>query len=274
MDIQQLLGYLQNPQEEFTPIPFWFFNDKPDRKIIKQQLEDDEKLSGVKVLYDGKELLKEHFRNLRTVETSESCPSLRTVLLQKDRARMYLLSNEGSEKIHTKIWFPGGASLLAADLWKGSFYPVPADYEEKGAWMETELEPCEMLLIIHNGAGESTRENFTESSHNLAGMIRDRIPNWNQRFTLQKKEHNRAEYQYSFEAEEISGTEIFEVTGEEMAECLCNGQPAGVSFMNPHRFEIGTFLKKGNNTIQLIFTGNAANQYENADIFYGCNSFS
>ena len=40
MDIQQLLGYLQNPQEEFTPIPFWFFNDKPDRKIIKQQLED------------------------------------------------------------------------------------------------------------------------------------------------------------------------------------------------------------------------------------------
>lgn len=234
----------------------------------------DESLPGIKVVHDEKELLKEHFQHLRTVKTSEPCPSLRAAVIWKGKIRMHLLSNEGNEKIHTRIWLPGGASLLAMDLWKGAFCPVPADDQENDAWMEAELEPCEMLLIIHNGADEGIQENFTVSSHNLAGMIRDRIPNWNQRFTLQKKEHNKAEYQYSFEAEEISGTEIFEVTGEEMAECLCNGQPAGVSFMNPHRFEIGTFLKKGNNTIQLIFTGNAANQYENADIFYGCNSFS
>ena len=31
---------LQNPPAEFTPIPFWFFNDRPDKKRIREQLTD------------------------------------------------------------------------------------------------------------------------------------------------------------------------------------------------------------------------------------------
>ena len=34
--LQQILF----PSEEYSPIPFWFFNDEPDRNKIKKQLED------------------------------------------------------------------------------------------------------------------------------------------------------------------------------------------------------------------------------------------
>ena len=54
-----------------------------------------------------------------------------------------------------------------------------------------------------------------------------------------------------------------------MADCLCNGKEAGVSFFGPHLFEIGSFLQEGENEVRLSFTGSAANQYENAGLFFG-----
>lgn len=36
--IQMLLNNLLNPPMEFTPIPFWFYNDAPDKEKIKKQL--------------------------------------------------------------------------------------------------------------------------------------------------------------------------------------------------------------------------------------------
>ena len=38
--IKDLLGQLRNPPREFTPVPFWFFNDTFDRERISAQLED------------------------------------------------------------------------------------------------------------------------------------------------------------------------------------------------------------------------------------------
>ncbi|MEG2700551.1 MAG: hypothetical protein RR995_05135, partial [Hungatella sp.] len=38
--IADLLENIQNPSAEFTPIPFWFFNDAPDEKKIAEQLKD------------------------------------------------------------------------------------------------------------------------------------------------------------------------------------------------------------------------------------------
>lgn len=38
--LEQLLDNIRNPSEEFTPIPFWFFNDEPDEEKIRQQLAD------------------------------------------------------------------------------------------------------------------------------------------------------------------------------------------------------------------------------------------
>ena len=40
--IQMLLNNLLNPPMEFTPIPFWFYNDAPDKEKIKKQLTDYE----------------------------------------------------------------------------------------------------------------------------------------------------------------------------------------------------------------------------------------
>jgi len=38
--MEQLWKEIQNPSEEFTPIPFWFFNDMPDEDRMRKQLED------------------------------------------------------------------------------------------------------------------------------------------------------------------------------------------------------------------------------------------
>lgn len=38
--LDQFLDSVKNPLMEFTPIPFWFFNDEPDEKKIEQQLAD------------------------------------------------------------------------------------------------------------------------------------------------------------------------------------------------------------------------------------------
>ena len=46
-------------------------------------------------------------------------------------------------------------------------------------------------------------------------------------------------------------------------------QFAGVSFWEPHRFQIGPMLKMGENQIQIVFTGNAANLYTDAKIKFG-----
>ena len=47
--LEQFLDGIINPAKEFTPFPFWFFNDKPDEKKIMQQLADyvDKGVNGI-----------------------------------------------------------------------------------------------------------------------------------------------------------------------------------------------------------------------------------
>ena len=40
MGVKELLKQLKNPPKEFTPVPFWFFNDSFDREKVRRQLED------------------------------------------------------------------------------------------------------------------------------------------------------------------------------------------------------------------------------------------
>ena len=39
-DVRRLLREILQPDAEFTPIPFWFFNDAFDEKKVRAQLED------------------------------------------------------------------------------------------------------------------------------------------------------------------------------------------------------------------------------------------
>ena len=47
--LEQFLDGIINPDKDFTPIPFWFFNDKPDEEKIRQQLTDyvDKGVNGI-----------------------------------------------------------------------------------------------------------------------------------------------------------------------------------------------------------------------------------
>ena len=37
---ETLVKQIQEPSAEFTPVPFWFFNDEPDEEKIAAQLAD------------------------------------------------------------------------------------------------------------------------------------------------------------------------------------------------------------------------------------------
>ena len=232
-----------------------------------------ESVSGLKIVHEASELLEENFRSVKTLLP---CPDLRVAHLYKEETELYLLSNEGRDTIHTQLFIPGGADLLCVDLWKGISYPARscdsafADEGKEGAELEIELLPCEMLLVVNRGLEAGEIEGCRSAE--LAGIVRKPVENWNDKFALLSKKDNQAEYSYCFLAEEIIGEEVFEVTGEEMAEFWCNGQFLGVSFYGPHRFEIGSFLKKGENEIRLVFTGNAANQFDHAGLMFGLQS--
>lgn len=40
MSLEKIIKELNNPSKEFTPVPFWFFNDAPDQDRIWKQLKD------------------------------------------------------------------------------------------------------------------------------------------------------------------------------------------------------------------------------------------
>ena len=247
--------------------------------------EYDSRLLGVKVCRRAEELLGEGFR---AVQTDSPCPGLRAAHIYKEETEIFLLSNEGKENIRTRIFVPGGRQLTGYDLWKNRFYPIETKEREEGAGLEIELMPCEMAAVICSGTKCLAEENAkarpdkagpveTKQGNKaagtvreeLAGMVRPVCENWNGRFTQLSRKDNRAEYVYSFSASDKNEEGIFEVTGEEMAECYCNKKLAGVSFYSPHRFEIRDFLREGENEIRLVFTGNAANIYDKAGLFYG-----
>ncbi len=249
--------------------------------------EYDSQLCGAAVYHKAEELLTEGFR---AVHTAQPCPSLRTAHIYKEETEILLLSNEGDESIRTKLQLPGDRGIVFYDLWKNRFYSPDVACGEGGKSLEIELTPCEMTAVIFDGgedAGEMKSgrepEKLTSAgsmaddggkgkgaeSPELAGKRRGEAPDWSGLFIRESKKDNQAVYSYSYYKENVTSNEIFEVDGEEMAECYCNESFAGVSFFAPHRFEIGSFLKEGENEIKLVFTGNAANKYDNAGLFYG-----
>lgn len=198
---------------------------------------------------------------LAAVIAKQPCPGLRAVHLIKNGRDMYLLSNEEAEVINTEIILPA-TELTAVDLWKGVWNTAKVKASPEGGHVAITLKPCETLLLVK---GKLAAEEDKVISAEQEAASED----WTNRFTLVTKADNQAEYQYLYQTTHVNGLECFEVTGEEMVECYCNGEFAGVSFWNPHQFDIGQKLQEGDNEIKLVVTGNAANIYSDADIFYG-----
>lgn len=208
---------------------------------------------------DTVEKLLEKGKLSRAVITENRQENLRAVHLVKAGVDMYLLNNEGFETITEKIQLPSSGRLLQVDLWNGKYEVTARDRGDCKGELSISLLPCETMLIIEDSLSEV----------NEICRKKGVFHNWNERFVLIEKKNNKARYQYEYDHQEDELEILFEVTGEEMAECYCNGELAGVSFWNPHQFEVSKYLKKGTNKIEIIMTGTAANIYENAKIPFG-----
>ena len=253
--------------------------------FMEEDAERERQLCGVRVAHSAQELIREGAARpegaagtgFRSVRTHSACPGLRAVRLQKWGTVMYLFSNEGEETVRTEITIPQHPGLLLVDLWTGKWERAAVRQTGDGTEFSLLLPPCRTLLAVAaeaaTGAGREPGHPFEDAGHGSDGQMRKNcrlVPeNWNDRFVLEEKGENRAVYVYRFDRVTVPRTERFQVDGEEMAECVCNGRPAGVSFFAPHLFEIASFLKEGENEVRLIFTGSAANVYENAGLPLG-----
>ena len=235
--------------------------------LLEENTERREQLSGVCVSTCAKECC---LPDLRSVFTDVPCPYLRAVCLKKWGTQMVLFSNEGEETVRTEVTLPQRAGLQLVDLWNGKAERAAVRQTEGGTAFSLILPPCHVLLAVVEEAGAFDGKCGKEEDFSAPD---DRAPlDWTERFVLEERTDNRAVYQYRFIRETEDGPERFLVRGEEMAECFCNGKPAGVSFFGPHVFEIGSLLRDGENEInvvKLIFTGSAANVYENAGLPFG-----
>ena len=235
--------------------------------LLEENTERREQLSGVCVSTCAQECC---LPDLRSVFTDVPCPYLRAVCLKKWGTQMVLFSNEGEETVRTEVTLPQRAGLLLVDLWNGKAERAAVRQTEGGTAFSLILPPCHVLLAVVEEAGAFDGKCGKEEDFSAPD---DRTPlDWTERFVLEEQTDNRAVYQYRFIRETEDGLERFLVRGEEMAECFCNGKPAGVSFFGPHVFEIGSLLQDDENEInevKLIFTGSAANVYENAGLPFG-----
>ena len=235
--------------------------------LLEENTERKEQLSGVCVSTCAQECC---LPDLRSVFTDVPCPYLRAVCLKKWGTQMVLFSNEGEETVRTEVTLPQRAGLLLVDLWNGKAERAAVRQTEGGTAFSLILPPCHVLLAVVEEAGAFDGKCGKEEDFSAPD---DRTPlDWTERFVLEERTDNRAVYQYRFIRKTEDGPKRFLVRGEEMAECFCNGKPAGVSFFGPHVFEIGSLLRDGENEInevKLIFTGSAANVYENAGLPFG-----
>ena len=235
--------------------------------LLEENTERREQLSGVCVSTCAQECC---LPDLRSVFTDVPCPYLRAVCLKKWGTQMVLFSNEGEETVRTEVTLPQRAGLLLVDLWNGKAERAAVRQTEGGTAFSLILPPCHVLLAVVEEAGAFDGKCGKEEDFSAPD---DRTPlDWTERFVLEERTDNRAVYQYRFIRETEEGPKRSLVRGEEMAECFCNGKPAGVSFFGPHVFEIGSLLQDDENEInevKLIFTGSAANVYENAGLPFG-----
>lgn len=83
-------------------------------------------------------------------------------------------------------------------------------------------------------------------------------------------QENQKTYTYrAISGDFASGQTGFQVRGQEMVECYCNGQFVDVSFWGIHCFDLAEYLQEGENEIRLVVTGNMANVYNQAGIWFG-----
>ncbi|PXX51994.1 hypothetical protein DFR60_10879 [Hungatella effluvii] len=233
--------------------------------VLGKSYESQQELRNIRMVYSAAEILKlvklEEYKTFRTVTLSSDARSLRAVRRMKGDQELIFLSNEGKNLVQTRLLAVNMENPVWIDLWEGKVYgcSYTLDSENK-KWIDVTINPCETALILSDSEGVLTD----------VMSRRTKIEDWTERFELRTQEGNRRIYGCTVERDEsLAVPDSFRVSGEEMAECWCNGELTGVSFWNPHTFHIGTKLKEGRNDIEVIMTGNASNIYTDHNVFFG-----
>ena len=248
-------------------------------------------LTGVHVVSEAAELITEQDDHLaakkdyRIAVTESDCPYLRAVHMEKEGVSWYLFSNEGEETIETNVCvkeLQTGKKPFLIDLWNCRAEDIAClagqDLLRKDdSCISLKLEHCEMkLLLLLDEDEEHIMEKYRLDFHSVKTEKGAFLGDWTEQFEHYDSDAdphaNTAAYRRTYlvpEGEALTGAEYFMVRGEEMAECVCNGTFAGVSFYGPHTFRIGHLLKELENEICLRFTGNAVNLYGDVKVPYG-----
>ena len=249
-------------------------------------------LTDVRVVNEAAELTAERDDSLvqekvdyRIVVTESDCPCLRAVYMEKEGVSWYLFSNEGEDTIEMNVFvkeLQTGRKPFLVDLWDCCAENIAclAGKEllrKDGSCIRLKLEHCEMkLLLILDDDTEHIMEQYRSNSISSKAVEGAFLGDWTKQFEQYDSDAeqcaNTVVYRRTYlvpKGGTFTGAEYFMVRGEEMAECVCNGTFAGVSFYGPHTFRIGHLLIEGENEISLRFTGNAVNLYGDVKVPYG-----
>ena len=181
---------------------------------------------------------------------SQESKDLRLTYLCKNGIEMVFASNEGEGHIYTELAHNIPGKAIEVDLWNRTAYKTETSK------IKLDLKTREsMLYVFVMNDDEFECKPVSRKIENLA-------------FNLSDDDGEKKTYIATYINDNEEANRYFEVDCEEMAECYVNDEFCDVEFFN-HRFEIGKFLKKGNNSIKLVVTGNIANKYNEEKIFYG-----
>ena len=168
------------------------------------------------------------------------------------------------QPIKTRLTLPVDAPLCRCDLWNGQPCACPAEHTAKGACLPLEL-PARGSLLLFTCTTQETKILPLPPTY-LSLPVPD--------FILVEEDAARAAKTYravlQVAAADIeAATPLLTLRGQEMAELTVNGQPAGVSFWQPHKFPLAGLLTPGENTLTLTLTGSPANRYGKHPVPYG-----
>lgn len=213
----------------------------------------------------------------RELWLKNACPSLRLTHFIKEGKECFFIVNEGETAVSEEAEIEAGnkadSCLAAYDLWKNECYGISVRQQEGRMAFHLELARRESLLLIL-----STREEYEQAGLRYRpGKEEIKIQNW--KLVGENTDALQKEYEGSFYWEkEAIGKEtigkkdtdrVLRVSAEEMVEYYINGSFAGVTFWNPHEVKLTPWLKEGENHIRIVVTGNLANRYGNAEVYYG-----
>ncbi len=191
-------------------------------------------------------------RDLSAVEPDCRCgepqPMLRTARFTRCGTECWFLVNEGEEMIDTTLALPTDRPVGQYDLWTGQVCRF-------GGRLRLPRRGSLLLFACEGGDWEALPEERGDVLLLPAPV-----------FTLVSEDAEAVQkvYEATITAtpELLAGpSAVLEVRAEEMAELSVNGQPVGVGFWAPQRFDLLPCLREGENRLQLTVTGSLANRY-------------